>query len=123
MKRIPKAIGLLFLFLASLCLLYVWAELAYRRVLYSSYGSEPYANHVDDLYFSVLPARAQFGAVCAAIAFVFMATLRDLRLAVACVLLAVSGWIAPRLLDYYHRSLILVTYTEFAAATFGEHPK
>jgi len=109
-----KIIGLCFLIVAALYLTYVWAELAYRWTLYLDYGSRPYLNHVDDDYFIVMPARATFGTWCGVIACGFAVWFRYRAFALLCVLMAIAGLLAPRVLDYYHRSLILVTYSEFS---------
>ena len=108
-----KIIGLSFLIVAAMCLTYVWAELAYRWTLYISYGSRPYLNHVDENYFSIMPATAWIGASCAAVALALAVRLRYRTLSFVVAILAISGPLATRVLDYYHRSLVLVTYSEF----------
>jgi len=108
-----KIFGLIFLIAAALCLTYVWAELAYRWTLYISYGSRPSLNHVDESYFSIIPATARIGASCAVVALAFAVRLHYRKLSSVVAILAISGPLATRVLDYYHRSLVLVTYSEF----------
>ncbi len=108
-----KIFGLIFLIVAALCLTYVWAELAYRWTLYISYGSRPSLNHVDESYFSIIPATARIGASCAVVALAFAVRLHYRKLLFVVAILAISGPLATRVLDYYHRSLVLVTYSEF----------
>ena len=110
-----KIVGLCFLIVTALCITYVWAEFAYRFYLYIDYGCKPYLNHVDESYFSFMPATARFGTCCGVMAFASAAWFRYRAFACICALMVIAGLIAPRILDYYHRSLILVTYLEYSS--------
>jgi hypothetical protein len=109
-----KILALCFIVGGSLGVLAIWVELYRRYRLYVSYGSVPYLNHVDEGYFEFVTLWARVGMVWMGIGAALAWGLRFRVLAGLCLLMATTGVAAPRLLDYYHRHLMLVTYGEFA---------
>lgn len=85
-----------------------------EHILYLEYGSRPYLNHVDNYYFAVMSVIASVGIGCGGIAFGFAAWIRYRAAIYLGGLLMIAGLLAPHILDYYHRSFILVTYLEFS---------
>jgi hypothetical protein len=113
MNRVLRLISLALLAIATLSLLFVWAELLHRWLLFRSYGSEPYVNHVDASYFVSIPRYATVGLISSVVAMVAALSSRSFVIALLCCALAVSAFFAPRLLRSFHDHRILVTYEEY----------
>jgi hypothetical protein len=112
-NRVLRLISLTLLAVATLSVLYVWGELLHRWLLFSSYGSEPYMNHVDASYFVSIPRYATMGLIASVAAMLAALSSRRFVIALVCCALATSAFYAPRLLRSFREQRILVTYEEF----------
>jgi hypothetical protein len=106
-------VTLTLLAVATLSVLYVWGELLHRWLLFRSYGSEPYLNHVGASYFVSIPRYATVGLIASVAAMLAALSSRRLVIALLCCVLAASAFYAPRLLRSFHDQRILVTYEEY----------
>jgi hypothetical protein len=116
----PHSAILVLVMLALLPVVYVWAELAYRATLFHiEYHSEPYLNHVDDGYFTLMPQVARIGTVFAIASVVAAILVRRRLLAAASLIAVVAGFLAPLVLAHLHARHTVVTYAEFTTHEFG----